>query len=541
MKNFNLEIQDSKIRQFHFFIFTFLFFSVVFFLPIKMDQTDDFGLMILSSGIYTGEYENMLIFISPIIGKCLNILYSNFTNQLNWYSIFIVSIYYISWLSILFLTIKSKEFKHQKIIGFYFLFLTFGIYFIINFTFTVASFLIGISAILHFVFSEHTLKNNTIICVFFIISFLIRSFVFYYLIILLIAILLLFALAKITKINFKRISYLLICTLIIFVYNHSLVTKNQEWKKFLEYNIVRGRLQDNPNLYFNNKEEVKLKMNWSETDYQMLYNWNTDNEKKFNIFQLQKLLTSIKRSTYWGLYYLKFVLASSFFYYALAILFLFFLINRNFSWPFFLLITIVLSTLLIISQIYIMKERVFLPLLLLLFTLLLFIYKFKKRNYLLYATASVALIFMSFKTYNKAIENSHQIKMLNNDVEVFNQLNNCDFVLWGDLKMNCFTGFKQPFLFLKERIYISNWFSHSPHNTKILKKRKVDSIYEYSIKNSNCLWLVEKDKFDFKASLLKQYYLENYGLEVNCELQKLNQSDKTNWAFFRIIKKSSAI
>jgi hypothetical protein len=309
----------------------------------------------------------------------------------------------------------------------------------------------------------------------------------------------------------------------------------------MEYNIVRGMLQDNPNLYFNNKDEIKLKMNWSETDYQMLYYWNTDKEKKFNIIQLQKLLNSIKRSTYWGLYYLKFILDSSFFFYAVTILFLFFYMNRNFSWYFFLLIAFMLSTLVIISQIYIMKERVFLPLLLLLFSLLLFIYKFKKRNYLLYATATVAIVFMGCKTYDKVIENSLQIKMLNEDIEVFNQLKNNDFVLWGDLKLNCFTGFKQPFLFLKDRIYISNWFSHSPHNVKILKKRKVDSIYDYSIKNSNCLWLVEKDKFNFKSSLLEQHYLENYGLEVDCELQNLNQSDKTSWAFFKILKKSSAI
>ena len=118
MKNLNLEIKDSKIRQFHFFIFTVLFFLVVFFIPIKMDQTDDFGLMILSAGIYTGEYENMLIFISPIIGGCLNYLYSNVSNQLNWYSIFIVSIYFVSWFSILFLILKSKQFKQQKIIGY---------------------------------------------------------------------------------------------------------------------------------------------------------------------------------------------------------------------------------------------------------------------------------------------------------------------------------------------------------------------------------------------------------------------------------------
>jgi hypothetical protein len=226
-----------------------------------MDQTDDFGLMILSAGIYTGENENMLIFISPIIGWCLSYLYANFSNQLNWYSIFIVAIYFVSWLSILNLILKSKQFKQQKIIGFYFLFLIFGVYFLINFTFTVASFLIGISAILYFVFSGHSLKNNAIICVFFILCFLIRSFVFYYLIILLSAIMLLFAISKIAKVNLKRISSLLICTLIVFSYNNSLVLSNQEWKKFMEYNIVRGRIQDNPNLYFNNKEEIKAHLN----------------------------------------------------------------------------------------------------------------------------------------------------------------------------------------------------------------------------------------------------------------------------------------
>jgi hypothetical protein len=541
MKKFNVEISTSKFHYLHFFVFTLLFFSVIFLLPIKMDQTDDFGLMILAAGIYTGEYENMLIFISPIIGGCLNYLYSNVSNQLNWYSIFIVSIYFVSWFSILFLILKSKQFKQQKIIGFYFLFLTFGIYFLINFTFTVASFLIGISAILYFVFSEHSPKNNAIICVFFILCFLVRSFVFYYLIILLSAIMLLFVIAKITKVNFKRISCLLFCALIVFTYNNSLISGNQEWKKFMEYNIVRGRIQDNPNLYFTNKEEIKQKLNWSETDYQMLYYWNTDGEKLFNTTQLHKILESIKHSTFWSLYYLQFVLASSLFYCAVALLFLFFFINRNFNLYFFVLILFMLSTLVIISQIYIMKERVFLPVLLLLFALLLFIYKFKERNYLLVTATSLSLILMSFKTYNKVVENSHQIKMLSKDMVAFTKLNNCDFVLWGNLKMNCFTGFKQPFLILKDRIYISNWLSHSPHNSKILKKRKVDSIYEYSIKNSNCLWLVEKDKFDFKSGLLKQYYIQYYGVKVDCKLLNLDQWEKTNWAFFRIIKKTSTI
>jgi hypothetical protein len=55
------------------------------------------------------------------------------------------------------------------------------------------------------------------------------------------------------------------------------------------------------------------------------------------------------------------------------------------------------------------------------------------------------------------------------------------------------------------------------------------------------LWLVEKDKFDFKSGLLKQYYLQNYGLKVECKLQNLNQWKKTNWAFFRIVKITSTI
>ena len=525
---------QQKKYFFHFSFFTLLFLSIIFLLPVKMEQTDEFGLMILASGIYTRGHESMLIFVSPIIGKFLNFLYSSNSEKYNWYSIFIVSVYFISWFSILNLVLRAKEFTREKTLGFYFLFLTFGVYFLLNFSFTVASFLLGIASILHYLFSEKTKVNVALFVVFFVACLLLRSFVFYYLMILFLGIIILGYLLNNRKIEFRQLSFLLIFASLFFLVNNNIISKNQEWKKFLDYNIVRGQLQDNPNFYFNNKDEIKLKMNWTETDYQMLYNWNTDIENKFNKNELQKLLRSIKTSTFWSLYYMQFVLANSIFYYVLILLLLFLVINRNFNLFFFLLVAFFLSTLVLTAQVYIMKERVFLPVLFLLFTLLLFNYKFEKSNYLLSVSALIFFIFINYQSYSKVLETQHQMSILKENKKVFDNFKQEDFVLWGDLKLNYFTGFYQPYLSLKGRIYISNWFSNSPHNIKILSKRNTKSIYEYSVQNSNCLWIVEKDKFEFKSNLLRQCYLENYGLNVVFE--KITTSKKNTWILFKIKK-----
>jgi MFS family permease len=534
MIKFSFDLVSQKNYYFHFLVFPILFLCLIFILPIKMEQTDEFGMMILASGIYTGEQENMLIFISPIIGKFLNFLYTVFSEKLNWYSIFILFVYFSSWLAILNLVTCIKEFTKEKILGFYFLFITFGVYFILNFSFTVASFFLGITAILYYLFSPKTIANIVIFVSFFIICFLLRSFVFYYLIILFCAIIVLEFIFDNRKINFKQLSILIAFAALFFWTNNKLASQNHEWQKFLDYNIVRGRLQDNPNFYFNNKEEIKLKMNWSETDYQMLYNWNTDIENKFTKHELAKLLGSLKLSTFWGLYYLHYILKNSLFYYVLTFLLFFSVLNKNYNWKLFLIALFFITSLLIISQFYIMKERVFLPLLFSLFMLLLFNYKFKKVNFASFVTATLFLVFMSYKSYSKAIETQSEITILNKNKKIFDTFSKQDFVLWGDLKLNYFTGFYQPYLSLKGRMYISNWFSNSPHNNKILRAKNAQSIYEYSIQNSNCLWVVEREKYNFKSNLLKKAYSENF--EINIECEKIETQQNSTWAVFRIKK-----
>jgi hypothetical protein len=532
MKNTHLGTVDSKNYFIHFLFFISLFLFILFFLPCKFEQTDEFGMMILASGIYTGDYEHILIFISPIIGKFLTFLYSNITTQLNWYSIFIVSNYFLSWLAILNLILKAKEYKQQKIYGFYFLFLTFGVYFILNYSFTVAAFHLGITAMLYYFFSKKNKANWVLFIVFFIECFLLRSFVFYYLILLFgVAVVLAYFFYK-QKIYFKQLSILFFFFFLIFLSNNYIVSRAPEWSKFMDYNIVRGRIQDNPNLYMNRNEEIKLKMNWSESDYQMLYYWNTDIEKKFNLNELKKIVSSIEHSTYWCLYYLNFILLNSVFYQLTIALIFFCFLNKKFNWYLFLLILFSLSSIVLIAQFYIMKERVFLPVLFLLFTILLFSYQFKKRDILIYIPVVFVLVFMGYQSYQKVLDTKTNLAILNENKKMFESLKSKDLVLWGDLKLNYFTGFYQPYLNLKGRIYISNWLSNSPHNIKILTARKSKSIYDYAIGNSNCLWVVEQDMYGLKSNLLIQSYLENYGLKVTCEKIKVPQN--VSWTFFKI-------
>ena len=57
-------------------VYAVIFFAaILLFLPIRFEENDDIVMLLLASGNYTGELESTLIFIHPIYGVFLNILY----------------------------------------------------------------------------------------------------------------------------------------------------------------------------------------------------------------------------------------------------------------------------------------------------------------------------------------------------------------------------------------------------------------------------------------------------------------------------------
>ena len=243
------------------YLFGYKFFNVLF------EDGDDVYMQQIIQGSILGKPDIHLVYINVIIGYFLKPLYE-LNNQIYWYSCMMLALQFLSILTII-SYLFFKKVKWYTIVAILF----FCFYFIINIQYTSISGLLAISGALTLNRALISNSKKLFLLSFFLLSFsvLLRLEMF----LLTMAICSLFAMIEnrliIKKIYKKNILHIFLLSFILtnvfFVwFNYNSYQLNKEWKYYFDYNVARGKINDNPNYKFvikkleseKNKENLDL-------------------------------------------------------------------------------------------------------------------------------------------------------------------------------------------------------------------------------------------------------------------------------------------
>ncbi|MEQ8156556.1 MAG: hypothetical protein ABRQ25_17030 [Clostridiaceae bacterium] len=306
----------------------FLFYMILNGGPIRFESNDDVVMMDMASGAGVTAPGHFLVFINVIYGYGLQFLYSLFPG-ISWYGIVFIILLYIGWTSILFALLMMKN-KVLSLIFYGAVFLVFGVGSLVLLQFTKVSFILGIGGMILFLKAYSGKSENvrlykvcfiiSVILIF--LSSLIRSKVVYSVFAqssLLIAYLVLRSIrvAEIKeKLHEKRIgkfagylyskldkSVMVFCVSCIFVcftgsaIDNIVVSNNESWNKYYQYNLVRGAIHDHPLIDISSEKgkEVLANAGWSENDLNSFLKWNFFDEEKYSKEKLEYIRDNLVR------------------------------------------------------------------------------------------------------------------------------------------------------------------------------------------------------------------------------------------------------
>lgn len=221
------------------FISIIIFIISIYFIPIRFEENDDIVMLLLASGRYTGDLESNLIFIHPLYGAFLNLLYS-ISNRFEWYTILFIIFHFFSYIIVIYEILKIRLNKFFKIIiVLFYTILTLNL--IINLQFTTVSFTLLIAGFI--VLDNQKIYKIIISFILIFIASLIRyeaSMLFF---LILMPFILFTSLQKKYKSNILYLLIFLIINLIVHYSNEFF--KDNEWKNYDEFNRIRTKINDN--------------------------------------------------------------------------------------------------------------------------------------------------------------------------------------------------------------------------------------------------------------------------------------------------------
>lgn len=260
-------------------------------LPIRFEENDDSMMLLISSGKYSGAPDAHLIFINYIYGLLLKFLY-DLSDGLEWYSILfavinILSITIISWSII----IQGKIKPFYKIL-FLFIFYLLEIRFIELFQFTTIAAMCALAGIILILRD----RNNQCIAgvFFFVLASLIR-FDAAFLVLLITCPLFIHSVIVNKRFTFgnplRFLTAALVLALAFKFIDYKIYQNDTEWKYYVDYNTVRGQINDNPNADQLRKD---LPIDISTSDFDLFLGFKQDGYK-MNLYNLQLLQSELKK------------------------------------------------------------------------------------------------------------------------------------------------------------------------------------------------------------------------------------------------------
>ncbi len=370
------------------------------FFPIHYHINDDLAIESFLAGGHDA------VFLSLIAGKFIKFLYL-LHNGVGFYALTLMFVHFLSLTTLIYCfigIIRKRELPTILTLLLAVASISFFTQFAVSLTFTTTAFMVGFSGIALFICNIYKSKSKylpqIVSGVLLSISFLFRSKALYGVLLFSLPILLGVVMVNL-KGNIRNMIYsffLLLSPLLVTIYAENMTYKyatSEEYKDFRRFNAVRGQIHDNMIAFkvFGNEEVFQLN-EWSKNDYLILLQWFFAHEDKYNVKTLSNVVNAYPKSSemeklkqffyripiaskrLWNRYYLNFL----FFIGIMIITFLkrnkmiILLVSFNFIYVF--------CALMYLSDVYIIKDRVFDPVILGTSTISFFFLSVKKNPYL---------------------------------------------------------------------------------------------------------------------------------------------------------------
>ena len=455
----------------------------VMFLPFRFEENDDVVMLLLASGNYTGSYESNLIFINPIYGSMVAMLYS-FFKGVEWYTLLFVFFHFIAFSVVVYKLISirlNKVFAVACIIFFSVIVLNFLMYL----QFTTVALMLCLAAIM--LFHDSNRKRVYGIVLFLtLLAALIRSEI---VLLMMVAALpyLLFVTLKNKQYLKMGISLLLLLIPFVCIQLRDNTLISEEWKEATRYNRLRAEVTDNINADFS---VTNYKGVCSLADYTLLKHFFIAPEY-FNIEKLDALNSNIQRKELQQSkvknipiqltkYLKEFSLIS------LILLTLLFL-NPNKREVYLLLLygafLVVLMSYLSLDGL--LKNRVFMGFVLVYIAIMAFVLSasvdVKKTSYYVISCLVLVFSFYYLRRLNEKVEETHlirsgylteQLEFLNN---YFKQYPDKTLIPFGDdLKIQYVNPFKISTTVNKWNLFYLGWMTNNPFNKQFEMNMKTN-------------------------------------------------------------------
>lgn len=297
MKNKLKKIVNSKFFIPWFVISINIIFCVILNLKFypRYETIDDFMIMKILSKL-DGTYNFYSVYMHPIISIFIILLYKTGIN-INWYTIFLLTLQFISFttIGIIFLN------KNKKIGTLCYIMVLFLIYLkvllIINYT-SIASITILAGLISIMYYNNSNEKNYRIIGILLV---TIGTMVRWKSIIISLPFYILYTIYNILKYKDFRLLKLLIdiiLIVIILIFSNNVIYRiNPIYKKHAEFNKIRTYFFDYNILDYNANREIFDECGWTYNDWKMFYTYSFSDEKFYNTENLVNLKESIDDET----------------------------------------------------------------------------------------------------------------------------------------------------------------------------------------------------------------------------------------------------
>lgn len=296
LRNFLIKFKRRNLLISLLFSFVFIWL-IVLLLPIRFEENDDVVMLLLASGNYTGQFESNLIFINPLFGKIVALLYS-ISNRIEWYTILFVIFH---WASLGIITYKLLELKIPNFVKIT-LIVFFSVVcanFLMYLQFTTVALFLCIAAF--FMFSSENLNKKEVVLpiIFIFLASLIRPEM---VLLVVVSIFPFFIFKSLIKKDYFRLGMTILLIVMPFfsIQLRDNFLLSTEWKEATKYSRLRAEVTDNINADYSieNYRDV-----CSEGDYKLLkqffiapdfFNFDKLKALKNNVQQKESLATKLK-------------------------------------------------------------------------------------------------------------------------------------------------------------------------------------------------------------------------------------------------------
>lgn len=256
-------------------LLTTLLFSLFFLVATPGYETnDDLCMQCIASGMYTGQPSEYLVFTNVLIGLALRLLYGLWTGN-NWYFIYLVSVHFLSLTTICFVVLSRNRswFFILLCIGF---FLLVEMRILIDLQFTTTAFLAGAAGVVALADGlepGRRIDRPKIVAGILLITLMgmVREAVVPFLGIVAFP----FLLERFGLRGWRRMIWAAMACGSLFILMHAVnrwyYERDPSWAEYLEYNTLRGQLQDTPLTAFASRSASAA--GWSTNDAAMFVNF----------------------------------------------------------------------------------------------------------------------------------------------------------------------------------------------------------------------------------------------------------------------------